>query len=79
MIYEDETVEYEDEGQEVTAGPVEKKPTSSGGYKRTVQDNQILVDAAENTGEGYRGRIAAKGVKIVKRYRHDKRKIHENW
>ncbi|CAI2354342.1 unnamed protein product [Caenorhabditis sp. 36 PRJEB53466] len=79
VVYEDETVEYEDEVTETTAGPiVTKKPTSSGNYKRTVQDNQILVDAAENPGEGYRSRISANGVKIVKRYRHDKRKIHEN-
>uniref|UniRef100_A0A8R1HNG4 Uncharacterized protein n=1 Tax=Caenorhabditis japonica TaxID=281687 RepID=A0A8R1HNG4_CAEJA len=78
VIYEDETVEYADNGEEKAEETVVKKPTSSGGYKRTIEDNQILVDAAENTGEGYMARIAAKGVKIVKRYPYDVRKIHEN-
>lgn len=78
MVYEDETVEYEDDGHSETSElPSTKKPQSAE-FKRTVQDNQILVDAAENTGEGYRRRNAVNGVRIVKRFRHDERKIHSN-
>uniref|UniRef100_A0A1I7U718 Ground-like domain-containing protein n=1 Tax=Caenorhabditis tropicalis TaxID=1561998 RepID=A0A1I7U718_9PELO len=79
VIYEDETVEYEDDGhhEAVAPGPSTKKP-QSGEFKRTVQDNQILVDAAETTGEGYRSRSVVSGVRIVKRFRHDERKIHSN-
>ncbi|CAP28960.1 Protein CBG09651 [Caenorhabditis briggsae] len=79
VIYEDETVEYEDDGHHEAAAPgsAPKKP-QSGEFKRTVQDNQILVDAAETTGEGYRSRSVVSGVRIVKRFRHDERKIHSN-